>query len=529
MALHKIRFNKILAYIDGKPYMLTSVRVSASINKPAAAQFVLGQGMNMRQNSTFVKPGALDKPFTNVVLKVFLEGRKDGIVLFTGYVSATSRKSVKTVAGSRVGTVVTCMSASTVLQAINAKNYRYWGSQVEQKGTGKPTSLGTEQLNKYILFQKYGHLDATTVSGNAQFVENATQFLVDTLGDMIVDMSDQKYTAEALSVHIANRGRTVRGSRMFTDTQAIPDAGLIRKALQAAMNSDPMTALLYMCKSQLLMNLVPLTNGKMDMIPAFPWGKETIGLLKRSDVLDLTEATSIDTLAATVDAVFVPLLFGDIAAQFAEYPETDGTVAGFARVVQMPEWINPFSDKMNRERALKEAPTDGSKKTKTGKLKPEKIDEMQDNAETIAGGMAQAYFNELKNSGVKMAVKVPWYRLEFFDALGYLIEIEQPHEDDEEGNLLGMISAVEFKASSTTAGTQASMHVTMTHVRSDELQESVALDEHPLYDISDSIPGKLSSLLSRFAKPMTASEQKQIAGDGGEDYLNEAEELMKKQ
>jgi hypothetical protein len=142
-------------------------------------------------------------------------------------------------------------------------------------------------------------------------------------------------------------------------------------------------------------------------------------------------------------------------------------------------------------------------------------------------------FNRVKSSGNSLQVEVPWYRLEFLDALGYLIKIEKPNEflvldsgdSSEDPDLYGQLSSVSLQIASTTGGSSAKMKLGFTHVRGSSANED-AFDAHPFWQIEDGFAKNFQSFASKKDRMYSRSTQKTLQGGAYDDYLKEVKGYM---
>jgi len=240
----------------------------------------------------------------------------------------------------------------------------------------------------------------------------------------------------------------------------------------------------------------------------------------------MRDSTSLSAAVDNIESVLVPIMFTPekgtaFNTGFGMYPKTEdlpGT--GTSKIVPVPAWLSPY---------LNSAPSQGKeesvkKSNKTTKTTKERIDKNNTDYETVAGALAEAFFAQIKNGGVALEVTVPWYRLELFDSLGYLMEIEQPIFDrsEQRENLFGFLAGAALKVQSTPGGSQANLQVTYTHVRGAKEQAKYALAAHPLFNISGGPASGIRSVMSSSRRTFNRSQQITLEGGDYESYLDEA-------
>ena len=527
--IKNLSLDKLLANIKGKDYAVTSFTLRMALNQPGSCEVVLAQGESVRSNRRAAASGSdLDSnsldAFTKVVIKLYMNGQKTPLIMFRGIVSSVTRVAAKNVAGSYAGTVLNCVAPPALMGTYSTTGYHYWSSHVE--GRGKPMLSGRadpellKPLGKQPLTTQYANSERTVL-----FSTDWAEYIPKVAGFLVSYFSGKRFTRNSVEVHFHNRGRKITASPGLIEATLLPDDSHIKNMEQALTSNDPLTVVRSMYNQQLFMNLVPMPCGKMDAIPAFPWSTETVGLLKRSDILQLRDSTSLSVAVENIDSVWVPILFEQLKGTkyptgFAMYPESaDLPVTGTSKVVPVPAWLSPYLDaapSQGKEASAKKS----NKATKTTK---ERIDKNNQDYETVASALAEAFFAQIKNGGVALEVTLPWHRLEFFDSLGYLMEIEQPIFDRSEDreNLFGFLAGVALKVQSTSGGSSASLQATFTHVRGAKEQADYAIEEHPLFTIGG---GPVSKIRSVMASNRTFTRSNQITLEDGdyESYLTEA-------
>jgi len=284
--------------------------------------------------------------------------------------------------------------------------------------------------------------------------------------------------------------------------------------------ADPFTVARMIYNKQLFTDVAPMPCGKVDSIPSSAWISETIGILRRSDILQLRDTTALSVTADNIDSVLVPKMFGDTTESYTQWPEVDAKPAGTYRIVNVPPWLSPYLDSVEVEPS---SPTN-RKTSKATKDTKDNIDAKNEEYSKVATQLAKAFFVELKNGGVALEASVPWYRLEFLDALGYLMEIEQPVYDraSQRENLYGYLNGAALKIQSTPGGSKATMQLSFTHVRTASTHEEFALPSHPLFSITGGPASSIRSFLSSTGRMYDRSTQKTLEGGGHESYLDDA-------
>ena len=534
---YNITIDKLRAVIDGKNYKLTSVRVQYAVNSVGVAEVTLAQGMSPRGTYSFNRPASFEKNFTPITIELYMQGQSAGIVLFRGFISSVSRVASRTVSGSYTGTVLNCTTPPGSMQSMRIQGYRYWGSSTDGKGATTAKDANQQARILQELNSDTFATILTDVKTNNRFQSDVVGFMTDVIGLLVEYISNKRYDRDAVNVHIMDRGRTVVPSGVIANSSARPEAFLLKGAKSMLQRSDALATLLATCKQLLYMNVTPSPCGKLDIAPSFPWGSDPVATLMRSDILKLQDTSRLSGMNASVDAIFVPVRFAsDLpGSSFESYPETAAMGnAGSAKVVSVPDWLSPWLgyDAPGEPSAPATDGTAALKTHKAGKNRTaEELDKALEDSKSIAQLLAKAFFNEVKHSSTGIEVTVPWYRLEFLDALGYLMEIEQPNDfggSQDESNLFGYLAGVTFQASSTTGGSTAALSLAFSHVRSDESQDANSLDEHPIYEITDPVASQLSSFLSKKTRLFTRSKQISLEGGSYANYLTEAKEQMDK-
>jgi hypothetical protein len=411
------------------------------------------------------------------------------------------------------------------MQTYSFTGYRYWNTKAD--GKGKANARNT--ADQILLLEQIGRKPLLPVlnetKGDLQFGDDFAKYIPSMTGVLVGVVSRSRFTRNSVEVHFDYRNRKVTGSDALTGIGLQSDKYFVRHGFEGLKKADPFITVRSILNRQLFMNTVPMPCGKMDVIPAFPWAKETVGTLRRADILQLRDNTRLSPAIENLDAVLVPVMFTNEGGKFPEgyltWPSDEDTpVAGTFKTVHVPKWLSPYVDayesvgKKDSER----------KNNKTNKNTKANIEDKNDQYEQVAELVAKAFFAELKNQGVTVSAAVPWHRLEFLDALGYVIKIEQPIFDrsSQREDLYGYLAGAMLKVQSTPGGSKASMNLTFTHVRSESVHNKFALDEHPIFNISGGPAGNIRNFLASPTRKYTRSVQIKLEGGPYDDYLTEA-------
>jgi len=456
--------------------------------------------------------------FAKVVLTLYADRQSTGLVIFQGVVTSVNRLAAKNPSGSYTGVVLNCSAPPILMGTFSASNYKYWGttygsSSKNEDLTGPPTSLG-EKLGMEV----FTHL-GTSREGEFSVAEDCVEYILQAAGAVLERASNDRYDSDAVLVHFERRGRKIVPSDPISNLAGDTDALLCQAVTNAFRRGNPLNAVGLVARTQLLMSMVPLMSGQMDIFPAFPWDSDHIATIKPGSLLKLRNTTALSAMADNIDGVLVPLigLMGEVALY---PPNEDLPASGVVRTMQLPQWLSPFLHNQDSEEK-----DDNIRKTnKAAKRAKADRDADDEKFDSLADMMAKAFFTEIKNGGVTVNLGVPWYRLEFLDALGYVIKIEHPYIADvgQTDDLYGMINSGTFRVQSTPGGSRATLELTLTHVRSAEAQDSLALSEHPMYNISGGPKSSLKSVAGQDFKVMTRSQQQSLEGGNQSGYPSEA-------
>jgi hypothetical protein len=529
--IKQLSLDKLIADIDGKKYAVTSCNLMLKLNTPGTCELVLAQGESVRSGRRAAASGGdLDKTtlgaFTPVVVNMYINGQKTPIVLFRGVISSISRIAAKNAGGSYAGTVVNCIMPQILMQTYTWTGYRYWSSKFD--GKGKETAQKSRQGKVRELLQDLGKDTFLTITtkkdkGAIKIADDYANYTPKMVGTLTELGSNGRYSQKGVTVHFNTRGRKIVENEPLAGIDVEAEYQLINNAVSGIAKSDSFMVTRSILNQQLFMNVVPMPCGVMDIIPAFPWTKETAGTLRRADILQLRDSTRLSPAIENLDAVLVPVMFGKTGETNdpAVWPKDEDTpIAGTYKVVHVPSWLNPFIDSFE---------SDGKKQSdrknnKSSKNSASNIDEKEKQYIRVAELVAQAFFAELKNQGVSVSAKVPWHRLEFLDALGYLMKIEQPIYDrsTEREDLYGYLAGAMFKTQTTPGGSKATLSLTFTHVRGESVHNQFALDSHPLYKISNGPISKIRQFLASPNRSFTRDRQIDLEGGNYNNYLSDA-------
>ena len=522
--------DKLIVDIGGKKFAVTSLTLTLKLNVPGACELVLAQGESVRQGRRAAASGVdLDKSklnaYTPVVVSIYINGDRTAIILFRGIVSSVSRVAAKNVSGSYAGTVVNCVTPQILMQAYSMTGYRYWGSKND--GKGKLAARNTADYK--ILLEELGWDTLNTIYSDKTpelaFAEDFANYTPTMVGILVELASSKRFSRDSVDVHFETRGRKVTGSPGLAGVSFKADDQFVKHALGGLQKADPFIVVRSILNRQLFMNAVPMPCGKMDIIPAFPWSTETIGTLRRADILQLRDNTNLSPSVENLDSVLVPVMYTDKDGAFPEgyltWPKDEDTpVAGTFKIVHVPNWLSPYSDAFQ----AKGKGDPERKNNKAGKNSKDNTDSKNEQYAQVAEIIAKAFFAELKNQGVTVSAVVPWHRLEFLDALGYLMKIEQPIYDrsSEREDLYGYLAGASFKVQSTPGGSKASMNLTYTHVRGEAVHKEFAIEQHPIFSISGGPASKIKKFLAKPNRKFTRQVQISLEGGNHEDYLGKA-------
>jgi hypothetical protein len=528
--IKQLSLDKLIAEIDGKKYAVTSCNVTLKLNTPGTCELVLAQGESVRRGRrTAASGGDLDRTtlsaFTPVVVNMYINGQKTAIVMFRGVISSISRIAAKNVAGSYAGTVVNCVAPQILMQTYTWTGYRYWGTKNDGKGKVSAKSNNQQKVLLASLGKSVRDTLHNTKSKDKQAIKIAdgvADYIPKMVGVLTEVGSSGRFSANAVEVHFNTRKRKVVPNSALATLDIKSEEHLINNAIAAIVKADSFMVARSILNQQLFMNLVPMPCGVMDIIPAFPWTKETVGTLRRADILQLRDNTRLSPTVENLDSVLVPIMFGNRPSdEPAVWPKDQDTpVAGTFKIVHVPPWLSPFTNSYESE-----GKKDSERKNnKTNKNSTENIDKRIEQYVSVSELVAKAFFSELKNQGVTVSAKVPWHRLEFLDALGYLMKIEQPIYDRsaEREDLYGYLAGAMFKTQTTPGGSKASLDLTFTHVRGESVHNQFALDKHPLYDISKGPDSTIRQFLASPNRSFNRDIQIKLEGGNYNDYLSTA-------
>lgn len=527
----KVDFNKLWARVDGKQYRIKSFTLNLVLNAPAACSVILAQGMNKKRDYKFNSPDAFEKPFTPIIVELYIDNQTEPIILFRGFIANISKTAARNANGSYVGTALACIAAPSLLQAAKLQGYKFWATKLD--GRGPETALQTFTESQVVLnrLNEEGMLyGGKTNYEGTRFPENVGNYLTEALGYFVEIISRGLYKPDAVTVHKMQRGIDITPGPEVSTGLVEPETFLVKQMKNLLKRTDAFSTLRAMAAGPLYLTMVPTTSGAFDLIPEFPWAKTPLTTLTRGSYLEIATTGNFLGDVALVDAVYVPVGFsGGVAEGFATYPNTLAKrgVSGIARTVDMPPWMSPYQ---GYEAPNGSAGTTGDSDF-TGTNKPglkknkSEIDERQSTAAILAEKLAKMAYNRVKSSGSTLQVAVPWYRLEFLDALGYLIKIEKPNENaKDEKDLYGYLNAATLTISSTTGGSSAKMKLGFSHVRSEEAQ-SDAFTSHPFWNITDTFRDNFAAVAGS-VNFYNRADQISLQGDTFEDYLDEVKELM---
>ena len=522
--------DKLTAKVGNKVYSLTGCTIRLQVHAPATAEIILAQGESIRQNTRATgATGRLQSSdlnaFTKVVISLYMDGNTSPVILFRGFVSSVSNIAAKNAAGSYAGVVINCTAPPALMTTYNMNNYRYWGSKFDGKGKLSVLSSGAgmqttlEQLGKGIFSPTFSNKEASI-----QAQDGFAEFIVKATGVLIEAISNERYKEDSVTSHFETRGRKLLPSSGLAAVGLNVSKVLMSYIQSKIRSANPYATIQAVLGSQMFINLIPMPCGKMDMIPAFPWSKEVIGTIRRRDILSLRDSTAMRAMNENVDAVMVPVLYNALEFRLNDYviwPETaDLPSAGVSKVVNIPQWLSPFANSV----AYLPKQTTTTKTNKSSKDTTTDIEKKSGDYRAVALILAKAFFAEVKNSGVTMEVAVPWNRLEFLDALGYLMEIEQPLVGTESAreNLFGLLSGAALKIQTTPGGSSATMNLLFSHVRGESLQSSYSLGSNPLYSVQGGPVSKLQEFISKTTRTFTRQIQISLEGGSYDNYLDKA-------
>ncbi len=533
----KVDLNKLRAIVNGKSYRVKSFTLNLALNTPAACSVVLAQGMNRRRTYEFNSPDEFEQPFTTITVELTMQNQEQPIVLFRGFVANIAKQASRNAKGSFAGTVLACVAAPSALQAARIQGYRFWATETDGQGPSPAPELFLDDSETLGNLSKeaytYGGVGAPTYNGTI-FKTNVGDYITEILGHFSKIVSRGFYTEEIAIVHKMSRGIDVKPAPEIADgpiNGLTPEFYLVMQLKNLLKRTDALSAWRALVSGPLYMTLVPTTAGAFDIIPEFPWDANPLTTLNRGDYLALNSLNNYMGDVAFVDAVYVPVGFSSgIAGGFEIYPEDviKGGLSGVSRVVDMPPWMSPYAGISSPEGGDEQETDDddftGTNRSGVKKTKSD-IDETNKTATTLAQKLAKMGFNRVQSSGSGLQVEVPWYRLEFLEALGYVIKIERPSENaTEEKDLYGYLNSAALTISSTTGGSSAKLKLGFSHVRSEEANEN-AFDGHPFWEVTDTFRDNFAAVEGS-VNFYNRADQISLQGDTYDGYLDEVKELM---
>lgn len=465
----------VLEGSDGTTYDVVGCQLTRTLNQIPTAQIILGLGYNIKSRRVQRLRDSTGDPKTIWTLVL------DGSVsreLITGYIVSLAKDTTMASSGSQARVKIQLTAEAGRLPGMSAQGHVFW-----PEGTKLPTatSLADEEL-KEIVFQT-PFANVSKALDNILFPENDIgKGMVDVLGYIYENWTGIKGSAETIQGYfqlpsvVQLQQVYVPGSR-----ERILEM-LLTKTFRKWHSSNIWDTLRAYCRGQFFLNIVP-SGTSFDIIPAFPWKKEPEQVISGADVLRAADTTSTGALVQEIDAVFVSLPDGNNMAQWPLDAGEDA-LSGAARVISIPEWLEDsleadyISDKdLSRQRRI----------LVDRDVLEQRQQQITASNQSVAEALAKTFFSEAKNASAQMSLRLHWSRLELMDLLGYVIKVDNLSNQitGDKGAVYGMVSSVQFGASSSQNGSSAQLNLVISHLRDDALNEEYGLDQHPIYTVSN--------------------------------------------
>ena len=471
----------------GKAFKILQCQVVRQVNAIPQASVTIATGFNITSGRSITFQLNKAQMRSEWVLQI---SGSVNCEIFRGYIMSVGKSTQLSPGGSTVMTTLKLVGSGQRLANMVTGAYRYWG----------PTTINANQMtpsDKNMMFLTLGVM-ADTIHENLKLTDmtaNVGGFLVATLAE-IQKMYTQQADAATQVSNEFDSGIKVGFAPDQLKGALEPSATLITMLANAWKSSSVWNALLSMCRQQMFLNIVPV-NHKLAIIPAFPWQKNAAKSVDASELLGASDESTTGALQEDIEAAFVEYNTEGtngpgMDTTYATYPkiiEKKDYPTGTARTISLPGWMNNYSA-LEATYAVKDEKAGKRTAADTAKIADAKAADKK-NVPSMAEVLAKVFFAEAKNRQVVTNLRIPWYRFDFMNMLGYVIKVTnlQTGGSENKETVYGMLASMVFYAKSSGSGSTAGMTLTLQHIRDENLNTEFGFDENPLYTVSGTIAG----------------------------------------
>lgn len=238
----------------------------------------------------------------------------------------------------------------------------------------------------------------------------------------------------------------------------------------------------------LMLELLPRLD-HFEINGGIPWKKQPDITLSKNDILAIEDVTVLKTGKLVPEAVSVLVNSSsttgeEVTSAIASYPPLAGgpdVRGGSVQMVTVPSWLLDL-DKVNLGYGNKpDISANTTVKIKNQEKTPEGI--ASESFFSLGTLLAKAYFGMIRNRDKVISVTVPWFNLSYLQKVGYIMEltgIEQVPEGGL-GSVFGRIQTVQLSMNMEPTKAACSLSISLSHVRSSDLNDKYALDAHPIW------------------------------------------------
>ena len=483
-------------YLTGEDatYQVVGCTIPRKSGEHLGAQVVVALGYSMLDRAVKIFTGSVgtDKVW-RIILRCGTASTSKEVTLFEGLLIGQGGITVPSGYGGARQLTLTLANRSVRMARIGMDNFKYWNTKsmyaVNAPGSYAlmPNDLMFRDSLSFVQAAMAKMPDVTQYTLPGVWMPAYADFLT---AVTTAELAPAKY----VEMFKADRDTHITGdiatNILRTTSLAQSVATRYRERWTQGTSWDMFTDMLTFMQ----LGYVPWGHGYR-INSSVPWMKQAALTLGPDSILSVNYSLS-DPLNPPLEAVAVALseqsagtassLYATWPPLFADTAQLRGLgAAGALAVATMPTWLSDifYSELTGRKITDKDA---SGKKVATGTAVPQATKAVREM--TVGEAFAKAYWAQMKNKTMTMAVKVPWHRIDLADYVGEVLELDMGPVAGATGklfgNMYGQLTGWTFVAESRPeSGSSAQIQLDIAYVRDENMNNEygLAAGEEPLY------------------------------------------------
>ena len=500
---------------SGQEYDLASVSCSWAVNGIPSATCRVLTGRRVLGDKGLVEwdsnPGTRGQLWT---IRLRTSARDEQ--LFTGTIAGVSQTQGSSAHGSRVILQVTLVGPAAKLARMNAAAYLYWN--MDNKIDGKQARRISPLLSRHRMGASDIRTTLTTPS-QTNAVKELTGFeswdpdseMQRFLLAFAAYVHDKASTEADLDFRLVDYFKSDVDIAFAPATGRSIDKTAAKYRLSDTLNSAYMTkwstsslweAILGAC-STVWVSVVPLLDGRMELVPLLPWSAKADLEIGAALVLGLKDTTDGSNLLYAPEQVRVKAYIpqdthataGDAkegVAMGVYPPDSTAGTEGKIMQVNIPSWLAAY-DRLSPTEPVSApvgAPAAGGDtilKRTEAQREPEQAHAEQAATDkqlpTLTEQLAKMYYAQYNSASRSITLDLPWHQFRLVQALGAVAKLDGLDLYGVRGSLsfYGMVNAMTLDISRGSGEGRAGLQVQLTHVRDSGANARYGLESNPVY------------------------------------------------